>query len=223
MKSTPQINKIIDLLQNEYGIRPWQPHHDPVSELVQTILSQNTSDKNSRPAFRELTRTFPLWEDILKAKPEEIAEPIKSGGLAKIKALRIQQALQEIKNRLGKIELDILIDMPLSQAKIWLKTLPGVGDKTAACVLLFALGRPALPVDTHVFRVSKRLGLLAANSTLDKAHIILEELVAPELIYQFHVTIIDHGRKICLAQRPACSKCILKSVCPSNGLFTKGH
>lgn len=221
MKSTPSIKIIIELLQSEYGKRPWQPHHDPVGELVQTILSQNTSDKNSRPAFQKLVIAFPSWESILTARSEDIAEPIKSGGLANIKAIRIQQALQDIKNLRGTIDLNFLAEMPLEDAKSWLKTLPGVGDKTAACVLLFALGMPALPVDTHVFRVSTRLHLIPTKTSLDNAHIALEKMVPAQLIYQFHVTMIDHGRKVCTAQRPGCKKCILNKACPSAGIFEK--
>jgi endonuclease III len=216
------IKTVLDLLQKQYGQRSSVPSHDPLSELVQTILSQNTSDINSRPAFKALKSTFGDWENILQARTSEIAEVIKSGGLAKIKAERIQQALQKIKERQGKIDLSVLNDLPVPEARQWLKGLPGVGNKTANCVLLFALGKPALPVDTHIYRVSGRLGLISKKTSLDEAHRLLEAIVPQTNIYEFHVLMIEHGRKACIAQRPRCPQCVLKMVCPGFKIYT-GH
>lgn len=128
---------------------------------------------------------------------------------------RIKESLQEIKHQRGNLNLDFLADMPVPEAREWLKRLPGVGNKTANCVLLFALGKPALPVDTHIFRVTRRLGLIGERSSLEDAHRILEQIVPAEEIYEFHVLAIEHGRKICIARRPHCPACILKEVCPS--------
>lgn len=216
----PTVQQVLELLINKYGKREFAPHHDPLSELILTILSQNTSDLNSRAAFANLKSRFQNWEDILKADPANIAEIIKSGGLGQIKAARIQHALQGIKDKQGSLDLAWLENLPVSQAREWLKSLPGVGNKTANCVLLFALGRPALPVDTHIFRVSKRLGLIPEKASLDDAHQILEKLVPCEQIYNFHLLMIEHGRQTCIAQHPRCPVCILQEICPSFGKFT---
>ena len=204
---------ILKLLEQQYGRRTWQPSFDPLGELVLTILSQNTSDKNSRPAFQSLRKAFPDWSLILQADTAAIAEPIKSGGLATIKARRIQSALREIQQRHGSLDLLFLADMPLEDARDWLVKLPGVGFKTASCVLLFALGMPAMPVDTHVFRVASRLGLIPLKTTVEKAHILLEKAVLPQDLYEFHVLMIEHGRRTCAARRPTCLSCICKSIC----------
>jgi endonuclease-3 len=209
------INQLIDELEKAYGPRPFHPHGDPLGEMIQTILSQNTTDKNSRPAYQALRNTFPHWELLLQASPQSIAEPIKSGGLALIKAQRIQAALQSIQNQRGKLDLTFLNDLSVEDGLTWLKKLKGVGDKTANCVLLFALGKPALPVDTHIFRVSKRIGLIGDHATLETAHHELIRLVPFERIYAFHVLMIEHGRQTCSAQRPRCHSCIIEEICPS--------
>jgi endonuclease III len=211
---TKKIIKILDLLVSKYGNRELKPHRDPVGELVQTILSQNTSDLNSRPAFRALISAFKTWEEVIQADPLIIAETIKKGGLGQIKAKRIQQALREIQGKRGSFDLSFLENRPVAEAREWLMGLPGVGNKTANCVLLFALGRPALPVDTHIFRLSKRLRLIPEKSSLDEAHTLLEKRVPPELIYEFHVLMIEHGRRVCLARNPLCPQCILNPICP---------
>jgi endonuclease III len=206
---------ILILLRERYGARTWQPHHDPLSELVLTILSQNTSDKNSRPAFQALRKTFPEWSQILAAGITDIAGPIKSGGLALIKAGRIKNALFEINKKQGSLTLDFLERMQMEEAREWLLNLPGVGYKTAACVLLFALGKPALPVDTHIFRVAGRLGLIPVKTSLEQAHRSLEKSVPEKDIYEFHVLMIEHGRQTCFARRPDCKFCVCKSICPA--------
>ena len=211
----PDVKQILDLMIKEFGNREFKPHNDPIAELVQTILSQNTSDLNSRPAFKSLITAFGTWEKIILANPDSIAESIKSGGLARIKALRIQKALSDIQQRRGQLELRFLQNMPVPEAREWLMKLPGVGYKTANCVLLFALGKPALPVDTHVFRVSKRLGLIRQKASFEEANIVLEPLIPPASIYEFHVLMIEHGRHICTARKPGCLKCLLKIICPA--------
>ncbi len=209
----PSTSAILKLLEQQYGRRTWQPSNDPLSELILTVLSQNTSDKNSRPAFLALRKAFPDWSLLLVADLEAIAEPIKSGGLATIKAGRIQSALREIQQRHGSLNLHFLADMPLEEAREWLVKLPGVGFKTASCVLLFALGIPAMPVDTHVFRVASRLGLIPLKTTIEKAHLLLEKSVPSSDIYEFHVLMIEHGRRSCAARRPSCGSCICKNIC----------
>ena len=156
---------------------------------------------------------YPNWEDVASAEAHEIADAIKSGGLGEIKAERIKRALREIRQKRGRLELDFLNELPLDEARDWLKQLPGVGTKTANCVFLFSLGRPALPVDTHIFRVARRLGLIDAKTTVEKAHRQLERLVPPDKVYPFHVLMIEHGRKVCKAQRPRCDDCVLSGLC----------
>ena len=207
------IPQIIERLESAYGSPDWHPRYDPVSELVYTILSQNTSDRNSQPAFQRLRKTFPKWEDILEAPESEIGEAIRSGGLWQVKAPRIKGILQQIWQLRGALELDFLKEMPLGVARDWLMTLPGVGPKTAACVLLFSLGLPALPVDTHVHRVSWRLGLIEKSVSREKSHEILESMVAEKDIYRFHVLFVQHGRQTCKAQRPRCPECVVRGVC----------
>lgn len=210
------IDAILHLLQQEYGIiRHFDQDADPVSVLVSTILSQNTSDTNSRRAFSSLVQRFGDWESVLAADVDEIARAIRSGGLADIKAPRIKLALREIQEKRGALDLGFLDELPLSEAKAWLKQLPGVGPKTAGCVLLFSLGKPAMPVDTHVFRIAKRLGLIDSRVSTDLAHELLEGLVPPDDICQFHLHMVEHGRRACKAQRPRCSACILQEVCPT--------
>ena len=211
--SKASIEHILDLLTSEYGNRDWQPDDNPLSVLVQTILSQNTSDANSRRAFKSLLASFPRWEDVASADVCLIANAIKGGGLGEIKARYIRQALGEIQRKRGRLELDFLNELPLDEARGWLTQLPGVGTKTANCVFLFSLGRPALPVDTHVYRVAMRLGLIDAKTTVEKAHKRLESLVPPDKVYLFHVLMIEHGRKVCKAQRPRCFNCVLNRHC----------
>ncbi|MFN8557235.1 MAG: endonuclease III [Dehalococcoidia bacterium] len=207
--------RALERLRPRYGALPWRPHGDGVAELVLTILSQHTNDTLSGTAFARLLATFPTWDAIAEAPEEEIATAIKDGGLARQKAPRIKAALTRIREACGGYDLGFLRGLPVAEAKRWLCALPGVGPKTAACVLLFALGRPALPVDTHVFRVSRRLGLIGERVTEAKAHDALEALLPPEDFYAFHVALIKHGRHTCTAQRPRCGACPLSDICPS--------
>jgi len=207
------VAEIIRRLEAKYG--PQQRSRlEAVSELILTIISQNTSDANSRPAFRALLEAFTDWHQVAEAKPEEIAAAIRAGGLEHIKARRIKLALSEILRQRGRLDLDFLRDMPLDEAKAWLRRLPGVGPKTAACVLLFSLDMPALPVDTHVYRVARRLGLVSAKASAEKAHDILESLVPDGDVLRFHLLLIEHGRRMCTARRPDCPQCPLLEGCP---------
>jgi endonuclease III len=209
------IEEVIELLEREYGPREWRSDRDPVDVLIQTILSQNTSDTNSDRAFASLKAGFDNWEAIVEAPVDHVARAIQSGGLFRIKAARIQRILDQIRQEQGHINLDALRElMSISEAADYLMRLPGVGHKTASCVLLFSLGKPSLPVDTHVFRVAKRLGLVDCKVSAEEAHSLLQEQTPPALMYQFHVHMIEHGRRICHARRPRCNSCILRDVCP---------
>jgi len=210
------IEEVIELLEQEYGPREWQPDMDPIDMLIGTILSQNTSDANSGRAFAALKASFDSWEAVASAPAEHIARVIQSGGLSQIKAVRIKQALEQIEKEQGSISLDSLKSMKMAGAEDYLMRLPGVGHKTASCVLLFSLGKPSLPVDTHVFRVAKRLGLIDSRVSIDKAHSLLQAQTPPSKVYQFHVHMIEHGRRICHARQPRCNRCILRDACPSS-------
>jgi endonuclease-3 len=199
-------------LKTAYGDHDWHSH-DPVATLVSTILSQNTNDVNRDRAFERLREQFPTWEAVRDAPLEELTDTIRPAGLAPTKAPRIQGALHRITEERGEIELTFLNQMALEEARAWLLGIPGVGPKTAAIVLLFALGRPAFPVDTHVHRVTRRLGLIPENTSREKAHELLEGLVPPEIYYPFHLNLIEHGRTVCHARNPRCEQCILQARC----------
>ncbi len=192
---------------------------DPLEELILTVLSQHTSDLNAGRAFEALRDAFPSWEDVVRAKPERVADVIRSGGLANTKAPRIQQILREIRERQGRYDLSFLRRRTDEEAREYLTSLPGVGPKTAAVVMSFSLGRAAMPVDTHVHRVSGRLGLIPPKTSADKAHRLLEDLVPPELRTSLHVGLIRLGREICKAGRPRCEECPLVDLCPTAPLF----
>lgn len=215
--------RVHDLLLAEYGAPAGRQRNDAVSELILTVLSQNTSDVNSGRAFRRLKDTFKEWDAILPASEASIAEAIKSAGLSNIKARRIVTMLNSIVERHGSLNLDFLRDLSVSEAKSWLLSLGGVGPKTAACVLLFSLGMPALPVDTHVFRVSRRIGLVDERMSVERAHEYLEALIEPEEVYAFHLNMIAHGRRICKAQRPRCTECVLYPVCDNPVSLPRYH
>lgn len=207
--------EVLRLLHEEYGELPWRPHGDPIAELILTILSQHTSDTNSGKAFSSLLASFSDWDAICRADPQAISAAIRGSGLAQVKGPRIKQVLERIKAERGDYDLSFLRELPLDTARAWLTALPGVGPKTAACVLLFAIGHPALPVDTHVFRVAGRLGLLPPKASAEAAHTILERIVPPADVFAFHTGLIKHGRRVCRAPRPLCGSCILARICPS--------
>lgn len=208
-------DEVVSLLGDYYGRPEWRPHRDATSELILTLLSQNTADSNSGRAFARLLERFPDWQSILDAPVSEVEDAIRPGGLAPTKAPRLQAILAEVKARTGGFDLRFLEDLPVEQAREWLRTLPAVGPKTAACVLLFGLGLSGLPVDTHVHRVSIRLGLVGAKMDPVKAQDYLEALVPVEDHFLFHVLLIRHGRHTCAARSPACPRCPLLDGCPA--------
>jgi len=196
-----------------YGHPQWRPHLDPISEVVSTILSQNTSDVNRDRAFARLRMRFVTWEEVRDGPVGTVEEAIRPAGLARQKAPRIKGALQFITRERGELSLDFLKDMPVGEAKAWLTQIKGVGPKTAAIILLFSLGMPAFPVDTHVHRVTGRLGLIGPKVSAEKAHDLLEDLLPPEWYYPFHLNVIRHGREICHARNPKCEICPLQDLC----------
>lgn len=207
------IKILSNLLEKEYGRKYLKPSFDPLLELITTILSQNTSDHNSHRAFRNLKSSFKSWEELKDAPLKKVVQSIKIGGLEKIKAMRIKKILAQIYKERGNFNLSFLKKWDTAKIREYLNKFKGVGDKTTACVLLFSLGRPVLPVDTHILRVSKRLGLLSVKSDSKKAHQILQKLIPPNLVYPFHLNMIEHGRKICKARIPLCGNCVLLKIC----------
>ncbi|SRR5579884_2227824 len=212
-ESHRRIETILERLEALYGIPKWHPRLDPLDELISCILSQHTSDVNSLRAFERLQQKFPTWEAVAEAPTDEVADAIRIGGLADSKAPRIQAVLRAIEGRHGAMTLDFLEAMSDQEARNYLMSLPGVGPKTAAIVLCFALGRPVLPVDTHVFRVAWRLGLIDKKIGEAKAHDALQALVPADKIYRFHIALITHGRQICKAPIPRCEVCPLTDLC----------
>ncbi len=208
-------------LEGEYAPFPWEARYDAINEVVFTILSQHTSDRNSERAFARLMERFDNFEDLAAGDVEVIEERISIGGLARIKAPRIKQVLNLILERCGNLDLSFLREMPLEDAKKWLKELPGVGPKTAGIILCFSLGMPAMAVDTHIERVVKRLGLVGPKTTVEKAQHMLEEMVEDHQVYPLHVALITHGRQVCKAPRPLCPRCVLWERCPSRPTFEK--
>jgi endonuclease-3 len=191
--------------------RAWEP----LEELILTILSQNTSDTNSGRAFEALRERYPTWQALAAARPQQVASVIRAGGLANTKAPRILAVLREIRRREDGFDLSWMHDAPDEEIDEYLSSLPGVGPKTVACVLAFSLGRPALPVDTHVHRVATRLGWIPPGMPAAKAHVALAELVPPRLRVAIHVGLIHLGREICKAGRPRCEECPLVDLCPT--------
>jgi endonuclease-3 len=196
-----------------YGQPTWRNPLPPVDELISTILSQNTNDTNRDRAFESLRKRFPAWEQVRDTDAGSVIEAIRTSGLANQKGPRIQQVLREITVERGSLDLDFLSFLPLEEARAWLMKFKGVGPKTAAIVLLFSLGRPAFPVDTHIYRVTGRLGLRPEKMTVEDAHLLLEGLLPPETYYAAHLNIIRLGREICAARKPICSACPLASIC----------
>lgn len=215
------LQRVTAILDDHYGRPVLSPRYPPVDELVFTVLSQNTADVNTERTFASLKARFPDWTSARDADPAEIEDAIALGGLAHTKAPRIKRILAALSERTGAPDLSVLDDMDDAAAQAYLTSLPGVGPKTAACVLLFALERPVMPVDTHVHRVARRLGIIDEQVSAEQAHPLLTELAGPEdaaQVYAVHVDFVRHGRRLCHARRPECDVCPLAAVCPSAGL-----
>ncbi len=210
MADRRKLRAIRDRLRREYGRPVLRPHRAPLDELVLTVLSQSTNDRNRDVAYARLRERFASWAEVREARVAEIEDAIRPGGLAPTKAVRIKQILEAI----GEDDLSWMEEAPLAEARDYLCDLPGVGRKTAACVLLFSYGRPEVPVDTHVYRVGTRLGLWPERTSFEQAHDEMLRLVDPEDAYEIHVLLIRHGRRTCTARNPACAACPLRRMCP---------
>jgi endonuclease-3 len=205
------LHAIRDRLRRAYGRPRLRPHRRPVDELILTVLSQNTNDRNRDVAYMRLRGRFPSWEAVRRAPEEEVEEAIRPGGISKIKAKRIKAILDDLDGD----ELEWMAGAPMAQSRERLVELPGIGRKTAACVLLFSYGIPDVPVDTHVFRVGWRLGLWGEKSKLEDAHDALTALAEDgDDAYEIHTNLLRHGRRICTARAPRCEECPLLSLCP---------
>jgi endonuclease III len=204
------VRTIRDRLRAAYGRSVLHAHRAPIDELVLTVLSQNTNDRNRDVAYGRLRERFPSWAAVRDASEDDVEEAIRPGGISRVKGRRIQDILRS----LGDDDLAWLANAPLEDARDYLCSLPGVGRKTAACVLLFSFGRPEVPVDTHVFRVGTRLGLFRPGASFDEAHNELARLIDPADAYELHVSLIRHGRRTCTARNPRCGECVLLSICP---------
>ncbi len=205
--------KVHQKLLEFYGEPIWRNPLPPVDELVSTILSQNTTDVNRDRAFESLRAKFPSWEQVRDADTEEVIEAVRVAGLANQKGPRLQQVLRDITEERGSLDLSFLAELPLEEARNWLTKFKGVGPKTAAIVLCFSLGRPAFPVDTHVYRVTGRIGLRPEKMTVEQAHPCLESLFPPETYYAAHLNIIRLGREVCTARKPHCPVCPVYELC----------
>lgn len=206
---------ICRLLRREYGEARLNDRLPPLDELIATILSQNTTNANSSAAFDELRRRFPDWDAVRRAPVARIAAAIRTAGLSQQKAPRIRAILQQLHDERGSLSLDFLRNLPLAEAIATLRGFPGVGPKTAACVLLFACEMPVLPVDTHVHRVSGRLGMIGPQVSAEAAHELLARQTPARHVLEFHLQMIRHGRRVCLARRPRCADCVLLRFCPT--------
>jgi endonuclease III len=220
------IERICSLLDLAYGKKDFNPHNPPLDELILTILSQNTSADNCRKAYESLRERFSTWDRVRKADVHGIADAIRSGGLAEIKSARIKSILQQMYEAQGSLDLTFLEKMQTEEARDYLLKFDGVGPKTAACVLLFSLGRPVFPVDTHVHRIAGRLGIIDPKVSAEQAHTILEDMVlaycarrnaseeeTTDTVYSLHINMIAHGRRVCLARKPRCGVCSLRGDC----------
>jgi endonuclease-3 len=215
-----RIRRIIALLEREYGIPHRSRRRDPLESLIVTILSQNTNDINRDKAYEGLRQRVGSWQEIHDAPEHQIAEAIRVGGLANVKSKRIKEILRSIKREHGEFHLSFLRDLPPEEAEKRLLSYKGVGLKTAKIVLLFTLGKNVFPVDTHIHRLSKRLGFVPEKAPREKTHEIMGNLVPPEKMYPFHLNLIAHGRRVCAARNPRCPDCILNPLCPKVGVHS---
>ena len=223
MPQARDITAVQRLLRASQGPFFPKPRLPIIDEVVATVLSQHTSDVNSERAFAQLKASFADWEQVLEAPAGQVADAIRCGGIADQKARRIQQILAAIRQREGRIDLDRLYELDDAAVEGYLTSLPGVGPKTAACVLVFSMGRAAFPIDTHVHRIAVRLGWLPPKTTAEQAHRILAPAVPPGIRYDLHLALIGHGRAVCKAQRPRCDVCVLRTRCATGSGFDVGE
>ncbi len=208
-----RVREILEQLEAAYGVPQLHRNRNPLDTLIETVLSQSTNDRNRDRAFARLKARFPTWDAVRRASTREIAAAIRVGGLARIKSMRIKRILQEIERRTGALDLSFLCRAPLEEALGFLRSLDGVGPKTAACVLLFACGRPVFPVDTHIRRVAGRLGLIPQRCSDKRAHQQLGHLIPARHCYAAHINLIRLGRDVCRPRNPRCEVCCLIQYC----------
>jgi endonuclease-3 len=211
MTAREKVLQIAQRLEKHFGKLPWRSHGDPLDVLILTILSQNTNDQNRDRAHESLKRRFPTYESIVRAPTEKVAEAIKVGGLHRQKARRIQEILRRLKRERGAYDLSYLKDLSTEEAVHELLKFDGVGKKTAGVVLTFSLNKPYFPVDTHIHRITQRLGLVKKNQD---PHDVMNALVPESLRYQLHLHLIWHGRQTCTARKPRCAQCVIADLCP---------
>jgi len=218
-----RVARIRERLRAVYGVPGMRPHGHPIAELILTVLSQSTNDRNRDVAYLRLRERFPRWEQVRDASAGEVEEAIRPGGISRVKSVRIQAILRAIsadrRDPPHELSLDWLPRGPIEEARDYLTALPGVGRKTAACVLLFAYGLHDVPVDTHVSRVGSRLGLLRTGAPFEELHDQMLALTPPGQELELHVNLLRHGRRTCFARSPACGECALARMCPSRALF----
>lgn len=208
-----KIPYVLQNLKAVYGIPQLEPDLDPLDCLIETILSQSTTNINSHRAFANLKQRFPTWEEARKARVTSIEAAIRCGGLAKQKSVIIKRILNEIKEKRGDMDLSFLHTIPLEEAREFLSSFKGVGPKTVACVLLFSADRPVFPIDTHIFRIARRLQLIPEKGSDHEAHALMEQIIPEERYYEAHVNIIRHGRKVCRPTNPSCEACVIVDYC----------
>jgi endonuclease-3 len=213
MKSQ-RVRQAFERLGALYGVPKWRRAGPALDELILTVLSQNTNDRNSGEGFRRLKAAFPNWAAVENAPARKVAAAIRVSGLSNIKSARIQEILRRLRQERGNYSLEFLKNRDQASSREYLLSIPGVGPKTAACVLLFSFGKPVFPVDTHIHRVTQRLGILGAKVGADEAHRFLQARVPAELVYPLHLLLIRHGRDTCHARNPECPQCVLLSLCP---------
>jgi len=216
-----KISTAIRALEKAYGEKVRRRLDDPLESLVRTVLSQNTNDVNRDRAYETMRERFPTWEAVMRAPTRRLADAIRVGGIANVKSGRIQRILRQIDDRFGRLDLTPLRELSPDEAAAILGGFDGVGLKTVKCVQVFALGQDVFPVDTHIFRLSKRMGFVAANATREHAHEVMENLVPAEKMYSFHLNMIEHGRRICTARRALCSGCPVRRSCPKVGVLVE--
>lgn len=216
-KKAPNYREILDALEllwkNESRPPDGLKHDEPLDGLILTVLSQHTNDKNRDKAFANLKQLYPLWDQVAAASQQEVADAVRSAGLGNTKAEKIKKILPLIKERFGEYSIKKLTNWEVGQARKFLTDLPGVGVKTAACVLIFDLEMPAFPVDTHVARIARRLGWAAEKASAEDIQAYLEEVLPPSRFHGAHLNFIEHGRGICDARKPKCNECPLKKWC----------
>ncbi len=223
MASLEDLGEIAARLEALFGRPAWAPDLDPLSELISTVIGQQTVGPAARRAFEQLRRVFPTWEEVRRADVEQIAAVIADAGLGRLKALRIKGILETIAHECGELRLDFLAALPADDALIWLQRLPGVGPTTAACTLLFGLNRPAFPVDTGIHRTALRLGLAPPGTSAGRLQAMLAGAVPPEDVYATHVNLIRFSREFCTSSNPACPICPLNDLCASFGRYHPQH